>query len=105
MPDNSILRPATFSRKASPGQKKKYSNIEREALGILYGLEKFHHYCFAIEVSIITDHKPLISIFKKRHTYIMTNATANPTKNTSIQGKNHIQACTRPIHGRMAVHT
>ena len=25
---------------------------------------KFHHYCFAMEVSIITDHKPLATIFK-----------------------------------------
>ena len=28
-------------------------------------LEKFHHYCFAREVSIITDHKSLIATFKK----------------------------------------
>ena len=34
-------------------------------LGILHRLEKFHHYCFSREVLIITDHKPLISMFKK----------------------------------------
>ena len=34
-------------------------------MDILHGLEKFHHYCFAREVSIITDHKPLLAIFKK----------------------------------------
>ena len=44
---------------------KRYSNIEREALGILYGLEKVHHYCFVREVSVKTDHKPLVAIFKK----------------------------------------
>ena len=27
--------------------------------------QKFHHYCFTREVSIITDHKPLVAIFKK----------------------------------------
>ena len=31
----------------------------------MHGLERFHHYCFAREVSIITDHKPLVAIFKK----------------------------------------
>ena len=31
----------------------------------MHGLEKFHHYCFVREVSIITDHKPLVAIFKK----------------------------------------
>ena len=36
-----------------------------EALGILHGLEKFHNYCFAREVYIITDHKPLVTILSK----------------------------------------
>ena len=39
-----------------------YSNIERQALGTLHGLEKFHHYCFACEVHVITDHEPLVAI-------------------------------------------
>ena len=37
----------------------------RGPLGTLHGLDKFHHYCFAREVSIITDHKPLVAIFRK----------------------------------------
>ena len=45
-------------------QSERYSNIEREALGILHGPKKIHHYCFAKEVSI-RDHKPLVAIFKK----------------------------------------
>ena len=40
-------------------------DIEREALGILHGLKKFHHYGFAREVHVITNHKPLVSISKK----------------------------------------
>ena len=47
----------------SPEQR--YSNIEHGELGILHGLEKFHHYCFGREVLIITDHKPLAVMFKK----------------------------------------
>ena len=35
-------------------------------MGILHGLERFHHYCFAREVSIITHHKPQVKIFKKK---------------------------------------
>ena len=42
-----------------------YSNIEKEALSILHGLENYHHYCFSCLVSVITDHKPLVAIFKK----------------------------------------
>ena len=64
-PDNSILRSITFPSKSLTGAEKRYNKIDRGALGIVFGLEKFHHYCFDRETSIITDHKPLITIFKK----------------------------------------
>ena len=47
------------------------------------------------------DHQPPIAIFKKD----VANAPVSSTKNTSVQGENHIQALTRPIHGRLAVQT
>ena len=64
-PDNAILCPTAFANKSLTGAECRYSNIKQEALGILHGLEKFHHYCFAREVLIIIDHKPLEAIFKK----------------------------------------
>ena len=83
--DNTILHPIAFASKSSMGTECRYSNIEREylgilhglekfhhycfvsevPLGILHGLEKFHHYCFVSEVHVITDHKPFVAIFKK----------------------------------------
>ena len=64
-PNNTILHPIAFASKHLTGAEQRYSNIKREALGILHGLEKFHHYCFGREVCIITDHKLLVSILKK----------------------------------------
>ena len=64
-PDNTIVRSIAFASKSLTNVEGRYSNIEREALGILNGLKKFHHYCFAREVSIIMCHKPLVAIFKK----------------------------------------
>ena len=65
VPDNTIFCPISFASKSLMGAECRYSNIESEALGILHGLEKFHHYCFSREVLVITDHKPLVSMFKK----------------------------------------
>ena len=31
----------------------------------MHGLKKFHHYSFSREDHVITDHKPLVAIFKK----------------------------------------
>ena len=63
--DNTILRPITFASKSLTTAEQRYSHIEREALGILHGLKKFHNYCFAWEVNIKTDYKPQVAIFKK----------------------------------------
>ena len=63
--DNTILCPIAFASKCLTGAEHRYSNIERETLDILHGLEKFHHYCFGREVIVITDHKPLVAIFIK----------------------------------------
>ena len=43
-----------------------YSNIERETLGVVWGLEKFHYFIYGKHCTFHTDHKPLESIFKKK---------------------------------------
>ena len=45
-PQNITLHPITFASKSLTGMEQRYSNIKWEALGILHGLEKIHHYCF-----------------------------------------------------------
>ena len=63
-PDTTVLPPIAFVSKSLTSAECRYSNIESEALVILHGLEKFHHYCFARDVNVITNHKPLVAIFK-----------------------------------------
>ena len=65
MSDNTILHPIDLASQSLTGTECRYSNIERETLGILHGLETFHHYCFVLDTHVITDHKPLVAIFKK----------------------------------------
>ena len=65
IPDNAILQTITFTSKRLSRVEWHYSNIEFEAPRILPGLEKFHLYCFAREVCIITGHKLLVAILIK----------------------------------------
>ena len=66
IPDNRILRPIVFASKSLSGTERRHSNIEREALHILHGLEMFHHYFFAREVSIITVNKMLVAMLSQQ---------------------------------------
>ena len=62
MPD-CTERPITFaSRTLSPAEKN-YSQLDKEGLGIVFGVKKFHQYVFGRHFTIYTDHKPLISLF------------------------------------------
>ena len=69
-PDNIILHPIVFASKSLTGAECRYSNIKREAPRHTTWAQKCHHYCFAREVLIITDHKPLVAIFKKDMTML-----------------------------------
>ena len=42
-----------------------YANIERELLGVVFSLETFKHFTSGRQMNIITDHKPLTSLFSK----------------------------------------
>ena len=60
-----ILSVIAFTNKSLSSAETRYRNIESEVLGILLGLEKFHHYCFAHEVNTIIHHKLLVTTFIK----------------------------------------
>ena len=62
MPDGKEL-PVAFHSKALTSAEKNYSQLDREALAIITGVKKFHHFLYGHKFTIITDHKPLLGIF------------------------------------------
>ena len=83
-PDNNILGLMAFMSRSLSTAERRYSNVEREVLAILHGLKKLQHYCFSMEVSIITDQKSLVAIFKKRYGHIITYITGHATQDPLI---------------------
>ncbi|UYV61543.1 K02A2.6-like [Cordylochernes scorpioides] len=53
---------ASFSLNAT---QRKYAQIEKELLAIVFGCERFQYYIWGNDVIVETDHKPLLSIVKK----------------------------------------
>ena len=63
-PDNMALQSIEFASKSITSTETQFSNTEGEALGILYGLETFHHCCFTHEVKCYNRPTLLMAIFK-----------------------------------------
>lgn len=61
-PDKTERPIANASKTLSPAQKK-YSQIQKEALAIVFALNKFHQFLFGRKFLLVTDHKPLVNIF------------------------------------------
>ena len=62
MPDSSE-RPIAFASRTLSTAEKKYSQMEKEALACVFGVKKFHCYIYGRHFSLISDHKPLLSLF------------------------------------------
>uniref|UniRef100_A0A5S6QK83 RNA-directed DNA polymerase n=1 Tax=Trichuris muris TaxID=70415 RepID=A0A5S6QK83_TRIMR len=56
-------RPIAHASKTLSAQQKGYSQVEKEGLAIVFGVKKFHRYLYGRHFELLTDHKPLVSIF------------------------------------------
>ena len=54
-----------YASRALTKTEQNYQNFEREALGTIWGMEKFHYFLYGKEFTLETDQKPLVSIYKK----------------------------------------
>ena len=57
--------PVAFASKALAQAQANYSNLERECLAVIHGIQRFHHYLFGKAFTVTSDHKPLEMIFQK----------------------------------------
>ena len=59
------LRPVAYASKSLSEAEQNYANIECELLEAVFAIEIFKHFTYGRLTNIITDHKPLSSLFIK----------------------------------------
>eukprot|EP00794_Sanderia_malayensis_P010467 gene10467-biopygen7633 len=56
-------RVVSYTSRALTDVEQRYSQTEREMLAVVWSMEHFHLYLYGSHFRIVTDHKPLLSIF------------------------------------------
>lgn len=57
--------PVAYGSRPLTDCQRRYAQIKKELLAIVYRCEKFHQYLYGKDTVVESDHKPLESIFKK----------------------------------------
>ena len=58
-------KPVFFASRSLTENEKNWAQIEKEYLAMAEAVKKFHYYIYSRKVTLLTDHKPLVSIMKK----------------------------------------
>ena len=56
----------SFASRTLTKAERNYSNLERQALAVIFGVKKFHQYLYCRQFALETDHKPLESLFNQK---------------------------------------
>lgn len=58
-----VERPIQFASQTLSPTQQRYSQIDREAYAIIFGIRKFYQYVYGRKFTLVTDNKPLSQIF------------------------------------------
>ena len=61
--DDGSEHPVAYASRSLTPAERKYSQLDKEGLAIIFGVKRFHHYLLGRRFTIYSDHKPLQHLF------------------------------------------
>ena len=58
--------------------RKNYAQIDKEALALVFTVQKFHTYLYERKFVLVTDHKPLVTLRKPYHCWQQLDYSDGP---------------------------
>ena len=79
-------KPIAFASRSLAAAEKKYSQLDKEGLAVVFGVKKFHQYLFGRSFTIKSDHRPLQYLFSEtRGIPTLYSLSQNPTLGTNFE--------------------
>ena len=63
--DGDKERPIAYASRSLSAAERKYSQLDKEALAIVFGVTRFHQFVYGRHFTLYSDHQPLIHIFNE----------------------------------------
>ena len=95
------MRVIEYASKTLTKAERNYSKIEKEALSIIYGVQKFRYYLLGRSFTLRTDHRPLVTIFDAINLSTPTRTSGRLDRSglQLSQYKYNIEYCRSSNHG------